>query len=293
MVWFRALFSLWLATAALFAAPAIAATVTLPRTAPVPEPDDRPSPLPPTPPAPQEKPATPADKQDLPGPETPEKIPVPEQKPAEEPSPAKPGTDDQKPEIPVDPRSDVRPIDPMPGQETACRERLTALGVEFEELKPVRDEENGCAVPYPLKVTKLGTGIDLTPEATMNCQLAEAAARFMAQIVAPAAKAQFGAELKSVDQASAYVCRPRHNGLKLSEHAFGNALDIARFTLADDVQIDVEPEPIEKNAQFLAAIRKAACGPFKTVLGPGSDPDHELHLHLDLQPRRNGSTFCQ
>ncbi|TIQ63130.1 MAG: extensin family protein, partial [Mesorhizobium sp.] len=36
-----------------------------------------------------------------------------------------------------------------------------------------------------------------------------------------------------------------------------------------------------------------ACGPFKTVLGPGSDADHSLHLHLDLAPRRNGGTFCQ
>ncbi|TIS79786.1 MAG: extensin family protein, partial [Mesorhizobium sp.] len=44
---------------------------------------------------------------------------------------------------------------------------------------------------------------------------------------------------------------------------------------------------------FLNAVRKAACGPFKTVLGPGSDADHSLHLHLDLAPRRNGGTFCQ
>ena len=41
------------------------------------------------------------------------------------------------------------------------------------------------------------------------------------------------------------------------------------------------------------AVRKAACGPFKTVLGPGSDPDHSLHFHLDLEPRRHGGTFCQ
>jgi hypothetical protein len=29
------------------------------------------------------------------------------------------------------------------------------------------------------------------------------------------------------------------------------------------------------------------------VLGPGSDPDHALHFHLDLEKRRSGSTFCQ
>jgi hypothetical protein len=40
-------------------------------------------------------------------------------------------------------------------------------------------------------------------------------------------------------------------------------------------------------------VRKAACGPFKTVLGPGSDADHALHFHFDLAPRRHGGTFCQ
>ena len=44
---------------------------------------------------------------------------------------------------------------------------------------------------------------------------------------------------------------------------------------------------------FLGKVRSAACGPFKTVLGPGSDPDHELHFHLDLEPRRHNGTFCQ
>ncbi|TIQ13325.1 extensin family protein, partial [Mesorhizobium sp.] len=70
--------------------------------------------------------------------------------------------------------------------------------------------------------------------------------------------------LKSVGQASAFVCRPRHGTGKLSEHAFGNALDIASFTLSDGRKIDVGPAPPEKDAKFLNTVRKAACGPFKT-----------------------------
>ncbi|RUV89413.1 extensin family protein, partial [Mesorhizobium sp. M5C.F.Ca.IN.020.14.1.1] len=126
-----------------------------------------------------------------------------------------------------------------------------------------------------------------------NCQMAEAAARFAANTIQPAAKAELDANLKSVGQASAYVCRPHHGGGKLSEHAFGNALDIASFTLSNGRRIDVGPVPPEKDAKFLNAVRKAACGPFKTVLGPGSDTDHSQHFHLDLAPRRNGGTFCQ
>jgi hypothetical protein len=79
----------------------------------------------------------------------------------------------------------------------------------------------------------------------------------------------------------------------MSEHAFGNALDIASFTLSNGAVIEIGPLPPERQARFLMAVRKAACGPFKTVLGPGSDPDHSLHFHLDLEPRRNGGTFCQ
>jgi hypothetical protein len=40
-------------------------------------------------------------------------------------------------------------------------------------------------------------------------------------------------------------------------------------------------------------VRKAACGPFRTVLGPGADADHSLHFHFDLEPRKSKSAFCQ
>ena len=179
----------------------------------------------------------------------------------------------------------------MPQQETACRARLKALGADFEEAPP-RASADGCALPFPITLKRLSASIDLEPDAVINCTAAEAAVRFAISVIAPAAKTAFGADVASIGQASAYVCRPRNGTRKLSEHAFGNALDIARFTLAGGSAIDVEPAPPRKNAKFLAAIRKAACGPFKTVLGPGSDADHGLHFHFDLAPRRNG-TFCQ
>jgi hypothetical protein len=251
---------------------AMAKPVALPSTAPIPQPSERPA----------EEPQ--AD-------DGPAEIPIPPQKPADAGEAEK---ESEKRPTPSDPRSDIRPIDPIPKQEMACRERLKSLGVEFEERKPVRDEEKGCSIPYPLVVNTLATGIEITPEAEMNCGMAEAVARFAADTISPTAKATFGAELKSVSQASAYVCRPRHNGEKMSEHAFGNALDIASFTLTDGKKIDIEPMPQQESLKkFLDEVRKAACGPFKTVLGPGSDADHALHFHFDLEPRRNGGTFCQ
>lgn len=227
----------------------------------------------------------PAEKPDIAKPEVepPAVAPQPPEKPA--------GAGDRK--MLPDPRSADLPDAQMPADEVACRERLKALGVEFEEHKAESNPEIGCSIPYPIMLKSLGKSIAIGPATELNCRMAEATARFMADTVQPAAKAEFGADLKSINQASAFVCRPRHGTRKLSEHAFGNALDIASFTLLDGKKIEVGPAPPEKDGKFLNTVRKAACGPFKTVLGPGADPDHALHFHLDLEPRRHGGTFCQ
>ncbi len=231
-------------------------------------------------------------------PETPRIAPLPQ----ESPRGAEAADDDDssrdkadraaKPATPPDPRSAQKPSLLMPPAEVACRQRLRGLGVSFED-RPAEHDEAGCSLPYPLAVRGLGTDVALKPEALMTCAMAEAAARFVAGVVQPAAEREFGAALTSIDQASAYVCRPRNGSTKLSEHAFGNALDIARFTLADGKAVDVILRPEEREARFLGGVRKAACGPFKTVLGPGSDADHALHFHFDLAPRRNGGTVCE
>ena len=215
-------------------------------------------------------------------------VPVPEKRPGEDDIavPAEP-----EPE-PADPRSAVIPATTMPADEKACRARLTELGAEFEDRPSLKDPA-GCSIPHPLVLKSLGKGIGLEPEAEMNCATAEAVIRFAKDVISPAASKEFGEELKSISHASAYVCRPRNGTRKLSEHAFGNAFDIASFTLSKDTRVDVILRPEEKQARFLGAVRKAACGPFKTVLGPGSDADHATHFHFDLAPRRNGGTFCQ
>lgn len=181
---------------------------------------------------------------------------------------------------------------PMAAEEVACRVSLRALGVAFAERPPV-SEASGCAIAHPIAVTTLSSAIRLEPEALMNCATAEAAARFTRDVVAPAAKASFGADLVSVQQASAYVCRPRNGTTRLSEHAFGNALDFGAFVLADGRVTTVESTGDAKEQTFLTAVRKGACGPFRTVLGPGSDADHATHFHFDLAPRKSASAYCR
>jgi hypothetical protein len=232
----------------------------------------------------------------------PENAPIPEPDPRnatdklDETTPGKeiaaPDDETPKPMLP-DPRSADHP-DPsgqMPAEEIACRQRLTELGVKFDNRAPETDAA-GCSIPYPLVITSLGKDIGLEPDAEMNCAMAEAAAKFAKDVMSPTANKVFGKPLKSVSHASAYVCRPRAGTQKLSEHAFGNALDISSFTLSDGTAVAVELNPPEKNGRFVSEVRRAACGPFKTVLGPG-DPDHSEHLHFDLAPRRNGGTVCE
>lgn len=180
----------------------------------------------------------------------------------------------------------------MPATEIACRVELKALGAAFSEADPVSDPA-GCRIDYPVTVTSLGAGVALEPPALVNCAVATAAARFLREVVGPAAKLHFGKDVETVRQVSGYVCRPRNGSEKLSEHAYGNALDIAAFELAGGTVVRVEGTVDRSRREFLRTVRTAACGPFKTVLGPGSDADHANHFHFDLAKRRNGGTFCQ
>ena len=75
---------------------------------------------------------------------------------------------------------------------------------------------------------------------------------------------------------------------RISEHAFGNALDIAAFTLADGRKITVKNgwHGLPEEQGFLRDVQGAACEQFTTVLAPGSNVFHYDHIHVDLMRRR-------
>jgi hypothetical protein len=81
----------------------------------------------------------------------------------------------------------------------------------------------------------------------------------------------------------------------ISEHAFGNALDMAAFTLADGRKITVKDGwhgPAEEQG-FLHDVQGAACKVFTTVLAPGSNAYHYDHMHVDLMRRSSGRSICE
>lgn len=135
------------------------------------------------------------------------------------------------------------------------------------------------------------------PAATLACPVISALDQWVARAVQPAAQRWFGQQVAEITQISAYSCRGMNGqrGAPISEHAFGNALDIAAFTLADGRRITVKGgwrgQPEEQG--FLRDVQAAACEQFSTVLAPGSNVYHYDHIHVDLRRRRSGKGICK
>ena len=161
---------------------------------------------------------------------------------------------------------------------------------------PDISEGNGCGVTHAYKVSAV-SGTQFLNGATINCETADTLNQWFNRTVQPAAQAIYGQRVVSVTVAASYSCRPRDNvsGAKLSEHGLGDAIDFSEFTLENGHEISVERDyyGAPNDQQFLRRIRQEACGPFHTVLGPGSDSYHRNHIHLDMQhDRRNGGPYC-
>jgi hypothetical protein len=172
----------------------------------------------------------------------------------------------------------------------ACLARLAALGVSVQAAAaPVGGK--ACIISMPIRVETVivwngrGTVIQFPDQPLIDCRLAEPLARWVGGVVAPVFAASFSSALKAVRTGPGYECRNRNReaASKISAHATGLALDISSFELADGqiVSIDSASNPVSEAA--LGTVRTAACGWFTTVLGPGSDAEHENHLHLDIQ----------
>ncbi len=71
--------------------------------------------------------------------------------------------------------------------------------------------------------------VAVKPTATLACPIVSVLDRWLADSVQPAAQRWFGARVVEIRQISAYSCRGMNGNPRahISEHAFGNALDIA------------------------------------------------------------------
>lgn len=238
----------------------------------------------------------PATEQEIPAQSTDKEKPVTAGEDKKNSPPADDKSIADKPEVKPDPVLTIKPEDNK--EYAACLADLKAIGAVFEETKRI-DDGNGCGIDKPLTVTTVLPGIDLKPEGTMRCETALELARWTKDAVLPAAKAALENEgsLTTINQASSYVCRLRNNAKtgKISEHARGNAIDIASFTFKSGKSIEIQPRDEDSTlaGAFQRAVTATGCLYFESVLDPGSDEAHENHLHFDVIERKGGYRYCR
>jgi hypothetical protein len=136
----------------------------------------------------------------------------------------------------------------------------------------------------------------VSPPATLACPIVSALDKWVSESVQPAALRWFNQPVVEIKQISSYSCRRMVGaGPHISEHAFGNALDIAGFILADGRKVMVKTgwNGAPEEAGFLHDVQGAACNVFTTVLAPGYNVYHYDHIHVDLMRRASGRTPCR
>lgn len=183
-----------------------------------------------------------------------------------------------------------------PQELQACLTDLKAIGATFEATDPINDG-NGCGIENPIDVKQVLPGVDLGG-ATMRCKTALTMAHWLKDTVQPAMNiAMPGRRIVGLVPGSTYQCRLRNSAStgKISEHARGNAYDVAAFKLDNGEKIVMKPRDEDSTLEgaFQRTATAGACLHFTTVLSPGSDEAHEDHLHLDILERNGGYRYCR
>lgn len=174
-----------------------------------------------------------------------------------------------------------------------CRAVLTRSNVGFVALDPVG--QGTCRRADRLR---LDESTNLRPRgADATCAVKVGLIRWVDRRVQPAANRWLGSKVVALEHFGTHSCRRIGGGAtgRWSEHATGNAIDIAAFVLADGRRIEVlkdwsgtDPD----RRAFLRAVHQGACRDFGTVLGPAYNPAHRDHFHLD-QASRGWGAFCR
>jgi hypothetical protein len=186
-------------------------------------------------------------------------------------------------------------------EEARCMASGTVRKSPYVQQASMISGPSACSIRAPLKVSgALGGRVRILPTATIGCPMTARLDRWIQNSVQKAAYRQFGKPVVEIKQISSYSCRGR-NGRRsgpLSEHAYGNAIDIAGFRLSDGTQITVVRgwwRGSGREKAFLEEVFAGACREFYTALGPGSDRHHYNHFHLDLLVTNasNGRHYCR
>lgn len=171
-----------------------------------------------------------------------------------------------------------------------CRAVLSRSDIAFTALPPAG--EGACARPDRTRLDRYP--LSPAPRPPTTCAVAAAMELWRRDTLETEAQAIFGSGIARIEHLGAYSCRRmygRETG-RWSEHATGNAIDIAAVVLADGTRISVlgdwDNERDERKPRFLRRIRDGACQQFSTVLSPDYNAAHRDHFHFDMAGRWSG-----
>lgn len=173
----------------------------------------------------------------------------------------------------------------------ACRAVLERGAVSFAALP-----QAGAGACRRADRTVLTGGAIAPADPQMTCPVAAALELWLRHSVEPAAREVLGSPLARVEHLGTWNCRRIGGGEqgRWSEHATGNAIDIAAFVLEDGRRISLLADwnGSAQEQAFLRRVRDGACASFATVLSPDYNAAHADHLHLDQADRMIGG-FCR
>jgi len=170
--------------------------------------------------------------------------------------------------------------------EEACLSRKLVQPSAYMSRMSAIEGPGACGMNHPFKIAAFAGGsVGLASPVTLACPIVPTIDSWLAEVVQPAASLYFGSAVVEVRSGS-YSCRSRNGrrGARLSEHSFGNALDVMAFRFADGREVAVVKgwRGAPEEQEFLREVFTGACNYFTTVLGPGADAFHYDHFHLDL-----------
>lgn len=178
-----------------------------------------------------------------------------------------------------------------------CHAFLDRSAIAFSSFAPIG--EGACRRGDRTQILpNRASGLILRPaDAQATCAVNAGLALWLRHGVQPAAREILGSRVVAIEHLGTHNCRRIGGGEKgaWSEHATGNAIDIAAFVLADGRRIRVLTgwKKDVPTAAFLRRARDSACDVFGTVLSPDYNAAHADHFHLDQAGSGRGWRACR
>ena len=166
---------------------------------------------------------------------------------------------------------------------------LVGCGMRFDTRAPWRDEvEAKCLSSGAVKLSAYVEPMNRI-DGPGACGLQQPLR--VKEVVEPASMLYYRQHVTGMTVGS-YSCRNQDNKwvANISEHAFGNAVDVMGFKFSDGRSMSVVNgwKGDARDQAFLREIAVDACDYFTTVLAPGSDSYHANHIHIDLSRHDSG-----